>query len=111
MDNCIWKLKDGIPNWDVKKGQIHRDDIEMSGLYCDGMWTYYAVRYAEKGEQGGAVTLDNAFEREFNEFYELLCGGEQKISYDDFISPVFIMNAIERSLESGNEEPIKEFKV
>ena len=96
---------------DTKTVVFRYADYDVTGLYCDGMWTYYAVRYAEKGEQGGAVTLDNAFNREFNEFYELLCGGEQKISYDDFISPVFIMNAIYRSLESGNEEAVKEFKV
>ena len=34
-----------------------------------------------------------------------------KYSYKDFISPVFILNAIYRSLKSGNEEIIKDYKV
>ena len=29
--------------------------------------------------------------------------------YEDFIAPVFIMNAIDRSLKSGKEEKINEF--
>ena len=48
---------------------------------------------------------------EFSEFYSLLLGGKQKISYDDFIAPVFIMNAIKRSLDSGCEENVKEYKI
>jgi hypothetical protein len=38
-------------------------------------------------------------------------GGEQSLSYDDFISSVFVMRAIEKSLESGNEEVIEKYKV
>jgi hypothetical protein len=95
-----------------KKTVVFRyDDYDVTGLFTDGMWEYHAIRYAEKDSQGGNVDLANAFDREFDEFYKLVNGGEQAISYDDFISPVFIMNAIERSLLSGNEETVKEFKV
>lgn len=95
-----------------KKTVVFRyDDYDVTGLFTDGMWEYHAIRYAEKESQGGNVDLANAFDREFDEFYKLVNGGEQAISYDDFISPVFIMNAIERSLLSGNEETVKEFKV
>ena len=87
------------------------DGFDVTGLFTETSWTYYAVRYSEKENQGGEVLLDNAFEREFDEFYKLVNGEEQKISYDDFISPVFIMNAIERSIASGNEEAVKEYKV
>jgi hypothetical protein len=38
-------------------------------------------------------------------------GGEQQISYDDFIAPVFVMRAIEKSLESGDEIKVEEYKV
>ena len=40
-----------------------------------------------------------------------LSGGEQQISYDDFIAPVFVMRAIELSLESGEEVKVEEYKV
>ena len=87
------------------------DGFDVTGLFTETSWHYYAVRHAEKEIQGGEVTLTKAFEREFDEFYKLLNGGDQNISYDDFISPVFILNAIERSLTSGKEEKIKEYKV
>ena len=62
---------------------------------------------AEKGSKAFAISLENViFEREFAEFYGLLGGEPQKGSYRDFIAPVFVMNAIERSLASGNEEAV-----
>ena len=97
---------------DVTRTVVFRyDGFDVTGLFCDTSWEYFAVRYSEKENQGGTVTLTNAFNREFDEFYKLLLGEEQRISYDDFISPVYIMNAIERSLLSGKEEAVKEYKV
>jgi hypothetical protein len=40
MKKRYWQVKDQGILWDVKKGQCHQDDIEMSGLYCDGIISY-----------------------------------------------------------------------
>ena len=53
----------------------------------------------------------NWYYNEFKEFYGLLCGEHQNSTYEEFISPVFIMNAIERSILSGTEEPIHKFEI
>jgi predicted dehydrogenase len=89
------------------------ENYDVTGTFCEGMYTYYTVRYAEKDTQGGIVDISDkkAFYNEFEKFYKLLCGEAQKISYDDFISPVFIMNAIERSMQTKKEEAVKEYKV
>lgn len=84
-------------------------DFDATGIYVDGNYIYSATRMSENGETSCVFDADNkCFYDEFDEFYELLCGNEQKISYKDFISPVFVINAIIRSLESGKEEIIKE---
>jgi hypothetical protein len=54
---------------------------------------------------------NDCFVREFDEFCELLAGGEQKISYKDFIAPVFVLTAIDRSLASGKEEAVNTYEV
>lgn len=54
-------------------------------------------------------SLDGCFEEEFELFYKILRGEEQHKSYEDFIAPVFVINAISRSLESGNEEVVRRF--
>lgn len=52
-----------------------------------------------------AHALDS-FDHEFVEFADLLKGKEQPRSYNDFIAPVFILNAIFRSMTSGKEEKV-----
>jgi hypothetical protein len=62
---------------------------------------------SEKGTKSYDIPMTNDwFLREFDEFYGLLEGKKQAATYEEFISPVFIMNAIERSLESGKDERI-----
>ena len=95
-------------------GQIHvlfhYEDYDCVGLFCDGKYVYYASRMAESGSEGYEVVFTKDwYYREFEEFYRLLCGEDQPQSYEEFASPVFIMNAIERSLASGKEEKV--FKI
>ena len=40
MSEQIWRIAEKALVWDVKPGQIHSDNIEMSGLYCDIIVTY-----------------------------------------------------------------------
>ena len=39
--------------------------------------------------------------------HDLLEGKEMKESYDDFIRPVFILEALDASLKSGKTEPVR----
>lgn len=90
------------------------EGYDVTGVFYDGSYVYYIARFTEKTARGESLecTLENNwFLAEFREFYELLSGGEQKISYEDFISPVFIMNAIERSMTSGKEEAVRTYTV
>ena len=88
------------------------DDFEVSGLYADEVYgCYYAVRSAVNADWGGAFTvgLDNpCFRKEFDEFYELLSGGEQLSGWNDLAAPVFVLNALDRAMKSGKEEPVGE---
>ncbi len=42
MTKHIWTISDNKLCWNVEKGAIHRDDIEMSGLFADYI-VYYGV--------------------------------------------------------------------
>jgi len=86
---------------------FHYADYDCVGVYTDGNYLYYAARMAEKATTGFEIpSSGDWFYREFKEFYELLHGAPKAITHEEFISPVFIMNAIERSLASGKEETI-----
>ena len=91
---------------------FHYDNYDCAGLFCDGSYLYYAARMAEKASKSFEIpTTTDWYYREFKEFAEILNGGEQTCTYEEFISPVFIMNAIMRSLESGKAEDLHEIKV
>ena len=86
--------------------------FRYEGYDVIGLYTEFSNHYSVAVALGGKTLASNAtigtdcFTREFDEFCELLTGGEQKVSYGDFIAPVFVLNAIHRSLASGREEPV-----
>lgn len=82
---------------------------DVTGVFVDGNYTYYAGISCENGCKGDVYTLDTCSKTEFEAFYHILKGGGQEQSYKDFIAPVFIMNAIYRSMQSGKEEEVKSY--
>ena len=96
--------------------QIHvlfrYENYSCSALYCHNNSVYYAARMSESGAKSFEIPpTDDWFYMEFKEYYKLLSGNEQAMDYKDFIAPVFIMNAIVRSLESGKEENVRRIEL
>ena len=91
------------------------DNYDVTGLYTNENYScYYAMRVSEKHVRGNEfpITAESpCFKLEFDEFYQLLCGSEQKRSYKDFIAPVFVLNAVNRSLEGNCEVNVREYEV
>ena len=86
---------------------FHYDDYDGVGVFCDQSSVYYASRMSETDATSYMIPFtEDWFYGEFNEFYSILSGNEQAVGYDRFVSPVFIMNAIMRSLDSGKEEMV-----
>lgn len=91
---------------------FHYENYDIHGMFVDGNYKYYASRYTEEGAKASTFDLtDNCFLEEFDHFYEIMSGKDQIVSYKDFIAPVFVLNAIERSLASGKEEKVKEYSL
>jgi len=88
------------------------DSYDVVGIFTDHSFKYYAARFSEGGSEGEVVKVSSyMFEREFSEFDALMNGEAQTVSYDDFISSVFIIDAISKSLESGEEVAVQKYKV
>ena len=82
------------------------DAYDVTGVYTENNYTYYAGISCEKEVVGSMYDLEHCPESEFAAFYQILKGGEQEQSYDDFFAPVFILNAIHRSIQSGKIEEV-----
>ena len=88
---------------------FHYDEYDCVGLFTDKCYRYFVSRMAQRGEHAISVPTEDIpkwFYGEFKEYHDLLMGNEQTATYAALASPVFILNAIWRSLGSGKEEAV-----
>ena len=100
-----------------KNGSIATTVFEFSGfnvtgLHTDGCWKYSLARHTAKGERHEELgNLMACFLPEWQEFYDTLSGNEPHYSMEDLIAPVFTLNAMARSMESGKREEVHTFTI
>jgi len=97
---------------DEKTVVFRYEKYDITGIFVEHGYKYYGVRFTSKTVSGGEIASSpNWFKREFADFDGIMNGGEQPLSYEDFISPVFVIKAIEESLASGEEVAVKKFEI
>ncbi len=85
------------------------DEFNVLGNYIERGHNYSASVYGRKVTRSEKLNFTpDSFTHEMDDMYDLLRGKEMKKSYESFILPVFIMNTILRSAESGKWENIPE---
>lgn len=85
---------------------VKYDNFEITASYrCIN---HYVITVCGKDNAKTCTfTVDqDCFRHEMDEMKRLLDGGEQQFTYEEFILPVYLMNAIERSAKSGKWEKI-----
>ncbi|MBQ8552520.1 MAG: Gfo/Idh/MocA family oxidoreductase [Clostridia bacterium] len=95
-------------NGNVITFMVRYENYDITAEYVDGRAFYAATVSLEKAVFGGKIAIadGNTYTPEFLEFHKILTGGAQPQSYREFIAPVYIMCAMFRSLESGEEEAV-----
>ena len=94
-------------NGNVVSCMVRYTEFDVNITFVAGNYKYYAGVSCENKAEILECTLEGCYQKEFNEFYHILTGCDQPQSYDEFFAPVYVINAIERSMESGNEEIIE----
>lgn len=92
-------------NGDVVNCVVRYDAYDVNLQFTQGVNVYYAGVSLKDGLVGDVYPItEEDFHREFMMFYELMKHKKQPYSYEEFFAPVYIINAIDRSLKSGREE-------
>lgn len=87
----------------------HYEGYNVLATYLEGTGYYSVSVYGSKKAHSELLNFTSeSFKHEMNDMQDLLCGKDMKKSYEEFIGPVFVMNAIARSLESGKRESVSE---
>ncbi len=82
-------------------------DYPITGSFSSEGWYYHAVVYGGKDLNADKFEFTSyPFECELDDMHDLLLGKDMKESYDDFIRPVFILNALDASMKSGKSEKV-----
>ena len=87
--------------------KFYYPDFSVFGTYVDNLHYYSVSIYGKNGNYSKELTINReSFLHELEQMHRLLVGNEMEKSYNDFINPVFIMNAILRSLQSSEVEEV-----
>ncbi len=91
---------------------FHYDGFDAVGLFVNKNYRYFASRMSTEKSTAYEISDSSSwFYREFKEYYDLLCGAPQNNTLEEMAAPVFIMNAIERSLKNGTVEAVKKLEI
>ncbi len=82
------------------------ENYDVTGVFTGEAWSYSVTRLSIDKTYGDTIELSDESKKEFESFYDCLKDKGEQMDIKEFISPVFILNAIERSLKSGKEEII-----
>ena len=81
------------------------EGFDVNALFAEKNYVYYAARQAEKAASGGEFPVDSScFEEELAEFLKLFSDGAAGETKERMLRPVYIMDAIKKSLETDGKE-------
>ncbi len=86
---------------------VNYDGFSVTNHYNDGAYLYAGSVYGKTSQLVSEVTLDGCGEKECDAFVEMLRTGHMAHSYDELAAPVFCLNAIKESYESGKPVEIR----
>ena len=55
--------------------------------------------------------MTDGYAKEVEKFTDMVRSGNMPQSYSDFIKPVFVLNAIKKSMDTGSEIKIREYDI
>lgn len=84
------------------------DGFDVLGTYPEEANVYFIAATLASGMESRKIELKGAAKKEFDEFYNVLNGGEMTFTYNEFIKPVFTIDAIMKSMETNKWVDIRE---
>lgn len=89
-------------------------DYHVTAHFLEKNYKYYIGRFTEKSTEVVDISDDPDDERMYGEvsgFCDMMRGGAGRQSHEDFIAPVFIMNAMVEAFESGSRVVVKKYNI
>ncbi|MBQ7044895.1 MAG: Gfo/Idh/MocA family oxidoreductase [Clostridia bacterium] len=86
---------------------VNYENFSVSNQFTENGWNYALSVYTTKELVASAVSLDNAGDREIEEFVQMVRTGHMGNTYEELAFPVFYLNAVKKAYETGEEVKIE----
>ncbi|MBE6572549.1 MAG: hypothetical protein E7656_09915 [Ruminococcaceae bacterium] len=81
------------------------EEFDVTALFAEKNYVYYAVRQTEEGALGGEFPVDDeCFRHELMDFLKLLTKESDGENAERMMKPVYIMDAVMTSMNNGGKE-------
>lgn len=107
------------PKWVMAVGRddkgvtalVGYENYTVSNHFCEGMYQYGGTVVTKGGIHTQLISLDDAYANECRVFARMLRTGKMHGTYDQLIRPVYYMDALFRSLKTGERTEIAQVSV
>ena len=79
------------------------ENYTISNHFCEGMYQYGGTVVTKGGIHTQIITLDDAYANECRVFARMLRTGKMHGTYEQMAQPVFYMDALYRSMQTGEK--------
>lgn len=90
------------------------DNFDVYGSFGKSIYVYSAGVFTNEGTATRDITVsggEKCFKDHFDEFYETMKSKKNTTDYKQFIAPVFVLNAIEKSYKTKKEVKVRRFDI
>ncbi|MBR4949883.1 MAG: Gfo/Idh/MocA family oxidoreductase [Clostridia bacterium] len=89
---------------------VNYDEFQVTLNYTSHSPASYISVYSEKGGYSTKVDISDIYKRGFSKFREMLVTKEMPLSFDNLVKPIYVLEAILKSLKENREVMIEEIK-
>ncbi len=90
---------------------VHYDGFDVTNHFIENVYDYTATVIIPEGVRYETISLDNIYAKECACFADMMRNGIMSHSYEELVSPVYLMAAIEKSFETGQKIAVERFEI
>jgi len=90
---------------------VHYAGFDVTNHFIENVYDYTGTVITADGVTHEVISLDNIYAKECACFADMMRSGVMSHSYDELVSPVCLMAAIEKSFMTGEKTPVQRFEL
>ncbi len=90
---------------------VHYPAFDVTNHFTEGVYDYTGTVITPKGVNYEEISLDNIYAKECACFADMMRTGAMNHSYQELVTPVYLMAAIEKSFETGMKVAVGTFEI